>query len=356
MRTCVFQSLIQSAVALGSPLVGCDETAPGIEKDPGFVKVSCGDPKGDVFRGLTLDPALDYLDLRSSAQPFEQSTTPSVIVCSQGVACGGAADQTICNAAFSKALNSKSFLLDQCVQVCTGYYMLATRGDEVLVLDTPESVKGVLGMIDTPPEAMLLVEMRGFNVPCRRGGAKPLSGGVEVQAFSLQGCDGLNRHLFDVRADGVVVEIDTVVEKKATPNCVVGRRPAGLTHEPSGPLEVTPLVSYLSDAARLEAASIYAFRQLTRELSTHRAPRRLIAAARRAVRDEVRHARVTAELARRFGAGTFQGPSVRNVGARDLETIATENATEGCCVRETFGAAVGAFQALRAQDPTWHAP
>jgi hypothetical protein len=240
-------------------------------------------------------------------------------------------------------------MLAQCVQICEGFYFKATRGDTVLILDNPADVAAFLGPIDTPQEAMVIVQMRGFNVPCGRGGAKPIAGGFRVQAFTHVGCDGLSRHLFDVNTDGAVHTVDTIVEKEANPNCVVGRRPAGLLSASACSRNVAPIVSYLTDAARLEGASILAFRQLARELTTHQAPRRLIVAARRAAQDEVRHTRVTAQLARRFGAKGFEAPSVGKVGARDLETIATENATEGC-VRETFGAAVGTFQALRAQN------
>ncbi|MET0287063.1 MAG: ferritin-like domain-containing protein, partial [Polyangiales bacterium] len=67
-----------------------------------------------------------------------------------------------------------------------------------------------------------------------------------------------------------------------------------------------------------------------------------------AAHDEVRHARVIGAIAREHGVE----PAVARVEAlpvRDLEAIALENALEGC-VRETYGAVVGAYQAARAQD------
>jgi rubrerythrin len=74
----------------------------------------------------------------------------------------------------------------------------------------------------------------------------------------------------------------------------------------------------------------------------------LVSAARRSARDEVRHARATSRLARRFGG---EPPTVR-VGQkrkRSLAAVALENAVEGC-VRETFGALVATCQARSARD------
>jgi hypothetical protein len=119
-----------------------------------------------------------------------------------------------------------------------------------------------------------------------------------------------------------------------------GRRPEGFCPEEA---------EHFAEASQLEAASVFAFVQLARELRHHRAPRRLIAAARRSRRDEVRHARATAALARRRGARVPR-VNVAAMAIRDLETIAIENVIEGC-VRETFGAATAWWRALHARDP-----
>ncbi|MFI5306285.1 MAG: ferritin-like domain-containing protein [Polyangiales bacterium] len=110
-----------------------------------------------------------------------------------------------------------------------------------------------------------------------------------------------------------------------------------------------PVADYLAQAAELEAASVFAFRQLARDLEAHRAPRPLVRAARRAAQDERHHTRIVGALARRFGA-RYDAPSVALTGARPLETLVSENAVEGC-VRETFGALVATFQATRSSDP-----
>jgi len=159
------------------------------------------------------------------------------------------------------------------------------------------------------------------------------------------------------RADGGLVGFSTVTYCSAYEdaggghvNCsyclFTGRRPEGLSGDATdGPDAVA---RFLARAAYLEAASVDAFVRLGRELKTHGAPRSLRAAARRAARDEVRHARVTQRLAERAGARV---PAVRLQarGDRSLEAMAVENAVEGC-VRETLGAAVAMIQAERAGD------
>jgi hypothetical protein len=72
-------------------------------------------------------------------------------------------------------------------------------------------------------------------------------------------------------------------------------------------------------------------------------------AAVRAASDERRHARVTAALARSFGAEPLV-PRPHRATRATLEVLATENAVEGC-VRESMGALVAAHQAAHATDP-----
>jgi hypothetical protein len=109
------------------------------------------------------------------------------------------------------------------------------------------------------------------------------------------------------------------------------------------------LGAFFAEVAHLEAASVHAFRRLARELRAHGAPRALVRRAERAAKDEIRHARTTAALARRHG-GRPAKPRVAARKVRSLARIARENAVEGC-VRETFGALLATWQAEAARDP-----
>jgi hypothetical protein len=126
-----------------------------------------------------------------------------------------------------------------------------------------------------------------------------------------------------------------------------GRRPPGLEGAPAG--IGGDLCMYFQEMARLEAASVPAFRRLGHELRLHGAPQRLLDAARRAASDEVRHTRLGRTLAERFG-GRYVPPRIRPTPVRSLEELAIDNATEGG-VRETFGALIATWQGRAATDP-----
>jgi hypothetical protein len=107
---------------------------------------------------------------------------------------------------------------------------------------------------------------------------------------------------------------------------------------------------HFARVACMEAGSVEAFRQLRDELVAHGAPRRLVRAASRAIRDEVRHVRATSALARRFGEEPIAPLPVPARAIRPLLEMALENAVEGC-VRETYSALECAWQAEVAVDP-----
>ncbi len=121
-----------------------------------------------------------------------------------------------------------------------------------------------------------------------------------------------------------------------------GRRPRGLRRPPT-PQAADALGAYFARMAHDEAASIVAFERMGEELARWDAPATLIRAAARARRDEIRHARVMARLARDYG-GSAPAPRVRRPTPRSLEAMARENAVEGC-VNETYGALLLAWQA-----------
>ena len=155
-----------------------------------------------------------------------------------------------------------------------------------------------------------------------------------MDCFSL--CD--NSGFCDLNSDGKTVTCHT--------DCT-GRRPQGL-HESDASSAPCTLGDYFAEVAALEAASVDAFRTLGDELIRFGAPMKLVRAARRAKRDEKRHVRLTAALARRFGADPRK-PRVDPPCSRNLLDVALENGVEGC-VYETFGASIAHWQAAHAED------
>ncbi len=125
----------------------------------------------------------------------------------------------------------------------------------------------------------------------------------------------------------------------------LGRKLDGL-ETPQGTLRLHGAM--VARMAWLEAASVRAFERLARELRHHGAPRSLVTRALACARDEARHARMMARIARKHGARVPRVVATE-MPLRDLESIARENAIEGC-VGETFGAAQAAWRASHTTD------
>ncbi|MFT3772843.1 MAG: hypothetical protein QM820_46245 [Minicystis sp.] len=130
--------------------------------------------------------------------------------------------------------------------------------------------------------------------------------------------------------------------------CAVGggRRPRGL--EAVRAPRSSPVGDHFAAMAHLESASVRAFRDLGRWLVDLGAPPALARAAQRAQRDERRHARAAARIARRFGS-TPPRVRVRRVPPPSLAELIEDTAVEGC-IGETFGALLAAWQADHAAD------
>ena len=158
-----------------------------------------------------------------------------------------------------------------------------------------------------------------------------------------------NCHVYGDKCDAgvIVADADILIECATCPNGV-GRRPRGLRRA-RAPITSSAVGRYFARVAHLEAASVHAFTILHDELAAVGAPAELRRATRAAVRDEIRHARVTSTLARRHGAEPAE-PRISRGRPRSLEKILFENAVEGC-VRETFGALVAMWQASHTRDP-----
>ncbi len=125
-----------------------------------------------------------------------------------------------------------------------------------------------------------------------------------------------------------------------------GRWTSGL--ETPGTADLRSAGEYFARCSYFEAASVYAFERLAAELAAHEAPASLVQMARRAARDEMRHARTMRTLARRFGVEPTW-PEAQDLPVRPLVDVARENAAEGC-VRETYGAVLGLVGAERASN------
>lgn len=302
-----------------------------------------------------LSPAVppDFVQLRRITTYGGGGVVEGAVVSSSGTACATASDAAACESALS-GLSSQSGFASTCLEFCTAYYLATTRGDEVAAITTLEGLKSFLGTIDTPQEAALLAFAQGYNLSCSeldRGAVRAnVDGGFNVIATKGYACGrntAVTRYVLEVSPSGEVKETRSDIIERGSPNCAIGRRPAGL-RTAEGVACADALGRHFASAAHLEAASINAFLRLREELELHGADVALRDAALRSALDEVLHTDVSARLARRFGA-TPRRPEVEALPPRSLFAVALDNAVEGC-VRETFGALVAHHQALHARD------
>lgn len=238
---------------------------------------------------------------------------------------------------------------------CSTSYILYTRGDDIGVARSLDETRVLMAPFDTLEEAKWAVETAQYAFNCASESG-PLSmiraaetGGYDLKVLEYENCGPTTFAVtVHVATDGTVTEL-TREDLKKEPSCAVaGRRPRGL--RPESRMTRAGVGEHFSAMATLEAAAVIAFRRLQRHLTALGAPEGLLARVRRAVRDEVRHARSTTALARKYGA-TPAKPRVRPETTRpSLMEIALENAREGC-VRETFGALVAQRQVEHAADP-----
>ena len=188
-----------------------------------------------------------------------------------------------------------------------------------------------------------------------RADSKPYDALVDRCRASDDDCLALCHHILDAEGEGIdqlhvsecrmhqLAPMWVEVEMTYDYPQACGRRPAGLASAAPGAVGVG---AYLARCAELERASVTAFLQLAGELDALGAPLELVAAARRAAGDEVRHAALMAALARRAGAAPL-APIIAAPAPRAPVELALENAVEGC-VREAYGAVVATYQASAA--------
>jgi len=346
-----FRTLFQAVVSV--TLVGAGGCAQRI--DPAdFTDNVC---TGAAFRptqGVTPAVPVDHLALRQEEDTSPGQPPPERAPFTHdafGTPCATATNPAMCQATLAGLRSSMGWTRPGggFVQP-THWYAVFTRGDEVAPIVTLDALAAFLGPIDVAPEAAWLATERGYRILCDGNNARRTADGFELRVESGQTCGrgtGIDHHVVAVTAAGVLTVRETVRERDGDPNCVIGRLSDGMDTLDAVPTR--SLGDYLARAAELEAAAVHAFDRLARELRAFGAPDDLVAAAERSARDEVRHATLTARLARRRG-GEVRTLPTPVLPVRTPAAVALENAVEGC-VRETFGALQATFQAAHARDP-----
>ncbi len=231
-----------------------------------------------------------------------------------------------------------------------GYHLFAFGDSGSIIVTDEEEALAFLGKIDTANEAAWVAFAKGHFIPCDGPNYKIEDGSFVLYTETGSTCgDDVTGHRLRVFSDGSVKELDSDIVEEGEPGCVIGRLPSGAVAKRCRARTEHPVGRYFADVARLEAASILAFRELARDLPHHGAPPELVAWAQRSAVEESHHARLCNDLARRYGVRP--GPVlVTPSPLRGLREIAIDNATEGL-TREAFGALVAHHQRCAASDP-----
>lgn len=289
--------------------------------------------------------AVDYLELR--AYNLSDALYPTgCVAATAGTKCAGATDPASCLLAVTTIVPDWGGM-DRA--------LITATGDRVqTVSPASASLASFLVPIDSEQEAFLLAKAAYYQLDCTapiEQVVRPVPGGYQVIGKTGTACgpgQDIYRHTLLVSPDGTISEQSAELLVKTEPNCVIGRRPEGLC-QPRTLRVQAALGRHFADMAQLEAASVDAFVVLRAELGCHGAPGSLLRLAERAAADEVRHTRMTERLARRYG-GRLVPAQVVARPLRALAQVALENEIEGC-VRETYGALLGCWQAEHAAEP-----
>ncbi len=293
-----------------------------------------------------------YLELRERYRTPEPVDEPRTID-KEGNACDGddGPDGIRCAKEVAAATTAGWPMEGVGMEIARDRFLVATRGTQVFTAGTRDEVLGFIGVGSAEQAAFHATFDGKYRIAC--DGTPNVAwteAGYVVRAQSGIACGTgtkIEEHHLLVATGGVVTVQQTKLVKEGDPNCAIGRKPAGLVaREPSRCADA--LGRFFAEAAYLEAASVVSFDRLADELTALGAPRSLVTRARDGAADEVRHARTTSALARRFG-GDVTMPEVAPARARSVYEIALENAVEGC-VRETYGALVAHWQATHAGD------
>jgi hypothetical protein len=296
--------------------------------------------------GLVPAEAHDYLAIRRIDQDNSSDAGAAWSLQSKvGEPCATASDKPACTAAL-KAEPSDCLPILFSMIGCSELSAVTTDGDDVKRWAGPDESLALLGEIDSPAEAELLAILAGYAV-CGNQATREKDRAYQVHGARVSGCPSMiTGYVLRVDPKGAIEELSSKV--LSTGGACAGRMPGGLCSE-AADRGRDALGDLLARVAHLEAASVFAFERLARELSAHGAPSHLIEAAFAARADEVAHARSVSALACARGGEPVEA-RVLPFAVRTLEEVACENAVEGC-VRETYGALVGAHQALKAEDP-----
>lgn len=122
--------------------------------------------------GLSLAAPADYVSVRTASGVWDEASpgsdegwtrTDFTLISERGIACV-TATSSVCESEVSH--HPAELEQGYCVQLCTEWSVVTTRGNEVQRWATPSDMLALLGPIDSDDDAMMLVSSQGYDISC----------------------------------------------------------------------------------------------------------------------------------------------------------------------------------------------
>jgi hypothetical protein len=158
-------------------------------------------------------PGFDYAELRDTSSGTRA-------LAASGTQCGRAKDREACEAALAAATSKEGWTNGSNGRMPGRHYVVATRGDEVLVVNGAAlGLAAALAPIDSPVKAAAVASTaRGIGVSCERS-VRKAGAGFEVHLVT-DSCFGPADEVIAVAPDGKL----TVISEEHGPQTCMGQR------------------------------------------------------------------------------------------------------------------------------------
>lgn len=212
---------VRRALACALVLVPCGVLSAACGTPFGWGSFSEGGCSGETFSLVgAFVPTYDYAELRST----HGSGVAPTVEGSAGVKCRGAKDVRACEARLAEVRSDKGFSNGSHGRMPGHRTIVATRGDEIVVVDQSTRTAGqALAPIDSPAKAALVASIATGIAPSCKHAVRRVGAAFEVHLKS-DSCFGPVEELFRVEASGEARSLKRVTKPSSCVGLAAGAR------------------------------------------------------------------------------------------------------------------------------------
>ena len=144
-------------------------------------------------------------------------------------------------------------------------YLVATNGNNLEFATSEADLLSFIAPVDNAHDAALLVVANEhYRIECGKPNARKTATGFEIRALTGTTCGAgtkIEEHVVAVTTSGSKYTTQVTLVEEGNPNCVFGRKTAGLCAKTNGTAS-DAVGRFFAEAAYLEAASVFAFERL----------------------------------------------------------------------------------------------